>query len=226
MDNVQSVILGKAGTGKSVFSRWMILRHIKQHNKPVIVVDESLDHWKTLQKCGFKRVELNKNLAYKSFDWTALINEHRRIFVEVSGFMASETAYLMDDISQHVYNRGNLLLVVDEGHNFFGREEYSNEYARLWRSGRKRGIDLYLTTQMVVDLNIIATKQANVLISLQLTEENELKKISPYFSTVNGSKPIEFLPLFGVGDYVIKDMRRGNQQISNTSSLQGVKSLL
>ena len=225
MTNLQAVVLGKSGSGKSVFTRWFLADYRRRYrSKRIIVLDDSDEHG---QKLPFlDRLTLDPQTQPQALNWPRLLRDHPCLAIETVRFTDQETAALLDTLAGYVWEDGHTLLAVDEGHNFFPRVNYSEDYARLWRGGRKRGIDLLLTTQMVVDLNIIALKQANVLVSFQLTEENELQKVGPYFTTMHGQRPEAVLPMLGLGDYLLKDMQSGRQTRDSTNRLQGIKRML
>jgi hypothetical protein len=63
---------------------------------------------------------------------------------------------------------------------------------------------------MIVDLNMVAIKQASVLVAFQMTEENELEKLKNYIDN-----PKEILPKLVRGQKVIKDLRTGEYVIED-----------
>jgi DNA helicase HerA-like ATPase len=67
-----------------------------------------------------------------------------------------------------------------------------------------------MVTQMIVDLNMVAIKQASVLVAFQMTEENELEKLKNYIDNAK-----EVLPKLARGQKVIKDLRSGEYVIED-----------
>jgi hypothetical protein len=70
-----------------------------------------------------------------------------------------------------------------------------------------------MVTQMVTDLELIARKQANILVSFQLTEENDCKKVAQYFDI-----DPELLKSLKDYHFIIKDLKTGEQTIDRLST--------
>ncbi len=227
LENLQAVVLGKSGTGKSVYSRYLLYLYMT-HNpeKKIIVIDESLDNWRIIKNMGFKKMEIDDTIDFYAIDYKKLIQNHQKIFIEITRLLPEEIADFLDLLCLEIYHEKNTLLFLDEGHKFYwsnltGQGQPAIELQRLFTGGRKAGIDIILTSQMIVDLNIRSIKQANLLVSFQLTEENELKKIGSYFD--NG---YNLLPILSRGGYLIKNLLTGKQKQKNSYNIKNINLLV
>ena len=208
MQNYIWLILGKSGTGKSYLGRYIVSEYVRQKKRKYhIVIDLSDEHFYSgLKDIGFKLTEVNRNVITKDIDWQNIFSKYPNLIIEVTDLLDEEIIRLMDNIGKALFKLGNALLVIDEAHQFFERFHYSEELARLFRGGRKYYIDIMLITQMVVDLGLVARKQANILVSFQLTEKNDVEMVSRYFD-------IDEEELANLRDYkfILKNLRTGEQ---------------
>lgn len=223
------LILGKSGSGKSIYSRYIIDKYIKTNKKKYIVmIDENNSHYtEYLKDKGFFYQEYSKAHTNKVYNFKKFIEKKKRVFFEVNQLTDPEIMDFIDQISHVIMSLKNSLFVIDEGHLFFPRVGGSVELSRLYRAGRKRGIDIIMITQMVVDLNIVAIKQSNVLNSFQLTEKNELERIGKYFDNGENILPTLKVPP-EVPEVLIKDLRTSKQQKIKVNNLNfsGITNLI
>jgi len=200
------LIVGKSGCGKSWFGRYILGEYLQNRAiKYIVVVDNSSDHfYGGLQAQGFFFQEYGEAEAQGSYNWENFIKANKRVLIEITNLKQDEITRLMDDVSRALYDLGDSIILVDEAHIFFPREHQSIEFERLLRGGRKKGIDVILITQTLIDLNLIALRLANVLIVFQVTEANELERARQYFQ-------MEREPIFNLKErqYFFKDMKTG-----------------
>lgn len=210
MQNLICLVLGKSGTGKSYFTRHLIVEYLeKKKRKHHIVIDLSPDHFYSgLKEKGFKLTEIDRNNVKINIDWEKVLSIYPNVVLEVVDLLDEEIIYLLDGLGKDLFKIGDTLLVIDEAHQFFKRFHYSEELARLFRGGRKYYIDIVMVTQMITDLEMIARKQANTIVSFQITEENDVKKVSSLFG-------VDETVLRGLGEYqfLVKNLRTGEQRL-------------
>jgi len=210
------LIVGKSGCGKSWFGRYILTQYLQnQAIKYAVVIDNSSDHfYGGLQTQGFFLQEYGEVEAQRSYNWENFIKANKKVLLEITNLKQDEITRLMDDISKALYNLGDSLILVDEAHIFFPYHHHSIEFERLLRGGRKKGIDVIMITQTLVDLNLIALRLANILILFQITEANELERARQYFQ-------VDKEEIFNLRDreYFFKDMKTSHQIKDTTQGL-------
>lgn len=176
------LIMGKTGTGKSYFACHLVdaLRGKKSDMRKVIVVSDQEQDIELLDSIsGFERFYVVDVTAdnYNKIDFARLLDREDAIGFVVFNVLESEQVEFFNDLCKVIFAHGNCVLWIDEAHIFFPQWGYPIELERLVRGGRKRGVDVVLVTQQVIDLRKTALKQAHVGIFFRITEENELKKL-------------------------------------------------
>ncbi len=199
MEGKNWLIVGKTGSGKSYFARELIRRSKKPYK---VIVDISNEYSKDRQFAKYGYVYMGRENAYKGYDFVRLIEEKKNVLFEVGDMVNDELVFFLNNLAYCIPS--NTLLVIDEAHQFFPRYRYSIGLERLLRTARKYNIDIVMVTQMIVDLNLVALKQARILVVFQMTEENELKKLKNYIENAE-----EVLPELKRGQKIIKDLKTG-----------------
>lgn len=221
MQNRIYFIIGKSGSGKSWLARWLAIQYLKKGlTEYIVVLDTSADHFYSgLQDWNFKLWSYDNALAQKKINWTKVFNQYPKSVIEISFLTDEEITNLVDDVSLSIMELGNTLLLIDEAHQFYPRTGYhSKNLERLIRGGRKIGVDLIFVTQMRVDVDLVAVKQANVVISFQVTEENDVEKVS---RLLGESK--EKITSLKQRQCLVKDTLQFKSFILNTQTLDSYK---
>lgn len=172
------LIMGKTGTGKSYFAAHLIDQLVK--GRKLVAISAHEEDIETLDSiCEFNALKYyeihSKN--YDKLNYSELISSNQHVAFVFINLTDEEQNAVIDSICEAVFNEGNTVLYIDEAHVFFPQNNYPLELERLIRGGRKRGVDVVLVTQQVIDLRKTALKQAHVGIFFRITEENELKKL-------------------------------------------------
>lgn len=196
------VIVGKKGMGKSTLTAEVIEEYIRQKKRRNFVVfDTRLGMAKDLLPLGFQIAKISNPRPIR---WDSVLESNPRLLIYTEGLTMEETHPHIDAMAQALLRRGDTLLWFDEAHQFYpSPEERAPRGLRLLvRDSRKRAVDLGFTTQIVVDLAISALKQADILCTFKLTEENDLKKMGQYFDREQVTKLDRF-------EYLVLDQTHG-----------------
>lgn len=172
------IVMGKTGTGKSYFAAHLIDLLIKGR-KLVAITDQEEDIEMLDSICEFSEMkvfEIDSN-NFETIDYGTIIKNNEHVGFVFLNLTDEEQNVVIDEICKVIFALGNIVLYIDEAHKFFPQNNYPIELERLIRGGRKRGIDVVLVTQQVIDLRKTALKQAHVGIFFRITEENELRKL-------------------------------------------------
>jgi len=208
--------MGKTGTGKTYFATHLV-NLLSRKRKLVAIVDQEED-LVTLDMSNpfdeeFYVFDLDDE-TFQKINYAGIIKQYDRVGFMVLNLLEEEQNEVVDRICSVIYRLGNVVLYIDEAHKFFPQNNYPIELERLIRGGRKRGVDVVLVTQQVIDLRKTALKQAHVGVFFRITEENELKKLRAMGIDAN---VVANLPLYKC--YVV-DFMTGESGITCSDDLQ------
>ncbi len=192
------VIVGKPRSGKSSLARHLLQQYVRR--RQVIAAVDPFGEY----PIG-ARVRYDGQAAARGIAWDRLLRDHPTIAIETGGLVEREIPPLLDSLCDAIWKIGHGLLVVDEAWQFWPQHGGSEGLERLARGGRHRWCDLLLVTQRPADLAVAALSLASVLVSFQLTEENDLRKMAGYLS----AREIETLVGLSIGQFIAKNMRSG-----------------
>ena len=199
-------ILGKSGSGKSYLFNY-IIRCAIENGKRGVLIDYSGEHLTLANE--YKDVyvlnvtseileRLNASILSRIFE------EFRWIIITPEGLDFEQMRRLGNKIAEAVYKTGNMVLAVEEAHLFCPNERILKWIQVCVTTGRKLGIDMIFVTPRAADIDSRIISQSNLRIAFQLDEENDLRKVSPFFDNAR-----EVLPNLRKFEYVMKDTFSG-----------------
>lgn len=168
MDNIRAVIVGQPGTGKTTYAAALVGRALEAGRQVVVLTDHAdryRQHLPVLQLVG---PDLARDVGpVLGRSWV----------LELSGWESDrQLQAAVDRLARRIWERGRLLLVVDEAHLFFPRWPLVSAMHRIVTGGRHRGVDYVMITQHLVYLHLSAVKAANYLVVFRLVEPNDLAR--------------------------------------------------
>ena len=202
------LVLGKSGTGKSYFARRLAQRLAE--NKKLIVIDNSTDH-DTIE--GIFPIEVHSE-NIKKLSPRKIIDKFERVLLYFTYTDTNSVNTFLNRLMNEVWNKKNIVVLIDEAHIFFPRSNYPQELEMLVRAGRKGGIDIVFVTQQFVDLNLTALKQAHYFGIFRMTEQNEIDRVARYIPEAR-----QILPTLEDYHLLFVDMNRGKWQIIKNDSI-------
>ena len=215
------LIAGQSGTGKSWYARYLITQYIREQRKrSIIVLDNSMDHWPTLQGLGFEHVTIGQEHIRRGIPWSKFLSRHPRVLIEATYLDSDETMSLVDSLSRAVAESVPYsLLVIDEAWSFYNKNYPAPNLERLLRGGRKHNIDIMLITQRLQDLATPGRSQTNLLVMFHLDDLTDINLASERLAPVRGISPREVLPRLRQGQAIVRDVETGQQERINTYKL-------
>ncbi len=202
------VVIGPTGSGKSTFVG-TTLRGIK--NKHIVIIDDSDFYAKFFTK--IKKVPLTeRGDQYQKLDIDKLIVDtatyNTPLLFEVSQLQTQNVQKFLDILGEKLLKGyKDLVLVIDEAYRLFPRYKFSTTIAQLLRSGRKRGISVYLIFQQFRDIDPQGVREATWGIGFKPQGPSEIENFQKTFDFYN-------VNTLGPHSYVIKNFRTGQLEIN------------
>lgn len=226
--NNRWLIAGASGRGKTWFALWAIAQYAKLNKRSyfVFLTDNARDYNKTNHppairpaNNGFKLVQYRAEHARHAWSWQRILQKHRRLYIETVNLISEEMVSLVNQLSKAFWQLGSGLFAIDEAWQFLPHTNPPLEFERLVRGGRKVGVDTMVITQRVVDIHPRILNSVNVVVSFGLAEKNDVERISRYFNPVQGQDPKLIIPNLQQGQYLIKVVETGEQELNTTMGL-------
>lgn len=193
------LIVGKTGQGKSYFAKMLIKKIMEK--KRVVIVDDNPEY---ADIPNFQWFTVGREHAFKEINFDKMFDKWLYVGFEVVDLLDDEQNFFINQLSDAVWNRGNTCLIIDEAHKFYPKWRYPANLARLIKGGRKFNIDVIMVTQMLNELDLSMIRQAHWIVSFQVTEYNEVKRLAHYFKGYD-----TVLQNLKFTEFLIADMRRG-----------------
>lgn len=226
--NNRWLIAGASGRGKTWFALWAISQYVTMNKRSyyVFLSDNARDYNKSSHPPairpahnGFKLVQFDARHAGKPWNWQRILQKHRRLYIETGNLLTEEMVLLVNQLSRAFWNLGSGLFAIDEAWQFLPHVNHPLEFERLIRGGRKVGVDTMVITHRVVDIHPRILNSMNLIVSFGLTEKNDIDRISRYFAPVRGRDPKQVIPNLKQGQYLIKAVETGEQEVNTTMGL-------
>lgn len=226
--NNRWLIVGSSGRGKTWFALWVIAQYVKMNKRSffVFLSDNArdynkLNHPPTIRPAnlGFKLVHFGAEHAKRTWNWKRILLKHRRLYIETGNLLSEEMVSLVNQLSKAFWNLGAGLFAIDEAWQFLPHTNPPLEFERLIRGGRKRGVDTMVISQRVVDIHPRILNSLNLIVAFGLAEKNDVDRISRYFDPIRGLDPKLIIPNLKQGQYLIKEVETGRQEMNTTMGL-------
>jgi len=205
-----TVVVGPTGSGKSTFLARM-LQHLQHSQKLIVIVDDSKFYTQYLPNLlviplrseseQYDKLNLDKILRTSA-------QKDKPVLFESSEMQTSDIQKFLDKLGSLLLTRyKNIILVVEEAYRLFPRYKFSKAIAQLMRSGRKRGISIYLVFQQFRDVDPAGVREATWGIGFKPQGPSEIENFQKTFDFYN-------VQTLGAHSYVIKNFRTGELEIN------------
>jgi len=194
------LIVGKTGSGKSTLAKAIVHRMEGRYQK-LVVVNRKREFAEFVEK-GFTVGEAG--------DPEPALRRYDRVHFHVTGY---DPRPFLDALGQAIMRRRDVLLVVDEAHQFFERGRVPKGLFEVLTGGREAGHNAIFVTQMlkgaVGGIDPGVRRQASHLVTFRLTEPEEVRALSEQFPELGErvrklARPEDGLP----PEYGVKDLDR------------------
>jgi DNA helicase HerA-like ATPase len=196
----RALIIGKSGSGKSTLAR-QIIRAMEGRYRHLVIVN---------RKTEFAELAEGRFRVREDGDPGPALRRQRWVHFHVTGY---DPRPFLDALGQELMRMRDVLLVVDEAHQFFPRGQVPKGLFEVLTGGRENGHSVIFVTQMlkgaVGGIDPGVRRQASHLIVFRVTEPVEVASVAEMFpelgERVKGlARPEGGLP----PEYGVKDLDR------------------
>ncbi len=206
-----TVTIGPTGSGKSTFIG-RLLRYLYKY-KMIIIIDDSDFYTRFLPNLKvvnlspidnqYNRIDLDKLIracAMKEQDQPLLLISRDMDVKQMQEFLDKLGTLLLRQYK-------NTILVIDEAYRLFPRYKFSQSIGQLMRSGRKKGLSVYLVFQQFRDIDPAGVREATWGIGFKPQGPSEIENFQKTFDFYDQNR-------LGPHSCIIKNFRTGEWQIS------------
>jgi len=191
--NVQALILGKTGAGKSLLARCLFARYpLKGARDFYLSVSTKEDHFFPpesegpsyeiyLRKLGFAHMRLGPEHARARFRLARALYHQPRLCVTLEGLGPEETEYVMNELGKTLLRLGHAVLLLDEADLLIPRNHPPRWMLDLVRRGRYRGVDLIVVSHNDTDIHNAVFENSNLLICFAMRHPTRIERLRWYF---------------------------------------------
>lgn len=212
------LVVGMSGSGKSHLTRDLIA-HLEGRYRYLVVVNDSME---LSEGCAAKVPIRDENVgdAWRLVD---LIRDAGSAHFEI---LANDPRPFLERLGDAVLELGDVLLVLDEAHEWIPSNRPPAALVRCYKQGRKHGVHIIAVTQSLVrtsttGLDANAIRQSTHLITFQLAEHNEVARIREVMPEL-GDRVADLAPP-GDGrppEYAVRDVRRSMSLIHGRGGVE------
>jgi len=216
-NNLQGLILGKQGSGKSLMARLLLATHAVDENRDYYIsVSTKVDHieppitedgkpsyelW--LIRLGFEPLAVANDVIEGGFDLHDVLDEYPRVLITLKGTSPENTDAFMNRLGEVVLERGHSVLLVDEAEKFLpSRRRRPEGLLDLVRRGRYRGVDFILVSHTDTALHWEVFENTNFLIAFGIKSPTRIARLKHWLDDPNilaDLKPFEYILVDEVG---------------------------
>lgn len=162
----RALIVGRSGSGKSLFARWLL-----QHMPGAIIYDTKGDD-------AFDSV--GPIVSTMDAAWDALADESRPedfVVLRPEPDILADPMELDQLLLDHYDNGHGVTAYIDEGYQFHRNGRPGPGYLALLTRGRSRDISTITSTQRPAWLSMFALTEANHFYLLRLEHEDDMRRV-------------------------------------------------
>jgi len=192
--NVQALILGKTGAGKSLLARCLFARYpLAGARDYYLSVSTKEDHFLPpppsegpsceiyFRKLGFSHLRLGPEHARAKFRLSPALRHQPRLCLTLEGLGPEEAEYMMDEVGKTLLRLGHSVLLLDEADLLVPRNHPPRWMLDLVRRGRYRGVDLIIVSHNDTDIHNAILENTNLLICFAMRHPTRIERLRWYF---------------------------------------------
>lgn len=226
-NNLQALILGGQGKGKSSMARLMFAAHAMDENRdnyiyisskpdaidPPIPQDGKPVYEIFLMQLGFEPFAVDDAVIEEGFDIEQVIDNYPRSLICLKGTSPQGTDSFMSDLGDVVLDIGSSVLLVDEAERFLpSRRRHPEGLLDLIRRGRYRAVDLIVVSHTDTALHHEVLENSNFLVAFGMKSPTRIERLRHWLDDPNvlaELQPFEYILVDEVGH---KKIRRFSTQ--------------
>jgi DNA helicase HerA-like ATPase len=180
------VVLGRAGTGKSYFSGWLLEQAVPKFDIAVHfdIEDEEIGLSDRQNDPLYKTLRVDRATAEK-LNWMKVLYRHRKLRVVPESMVKEEMRALYAEICRVTMRlckdkKPNLtaFLSCDEAHNILKQSNFPEQVERMITGGRKHGVEALHISQRPQLLHTTLISQADKRVYFGTSDDNDISKIN------------------------------------------------
>lgn len=217
------LIVGMSGSGKSHLIRDQLIPAYEGRYRHRVVVNDSEE----LSE-GCVRLTVTEDNAGGTWHLAPLIRDAGNLHVQM---LANDPRDFLEPLALAVLELGDVLLVLDEAHEWVPTHRPPAGMIRLYKQGRKEGVHIIAATQSLVRSDTAglaqdAVRQSTVLVMFQQVDAREVARVREVFPEL-GDRVRDLQPPGAAGEppeYAVRDMRRGSSLIHGRTGSEWLSS--
>lgn len=161
--NNRTFIAGQTGSGKTILEL-LLLHNLIQKRVSVVIVDIKFE-----LKTGLPVVQTPDMLEQSLSKWKAIC--YRPTDIGIEDF---------DKVCEIVYNRGNMVLVIDELSYYCDKNNIAKWHKELLVRGRSRGVGMIQLSQRSREIHNTTISESQHLFCFQLILKSDIDKLRAF----------------------------------------------
>lgn len=187
--NIQALILGKQGSGKSLLARTMLSEYVLQDARSYYIgISTKEDHyyppegeWELyLERLGFNYVPITPKIIQGEIDLCTLIQSSPKVLFTLQGPSPLELEWFMEQLGQTVLDIGHTVLLVDEADRLIPRKRPAPSMLDLVRRGRWNSVDLIMVSHSDTSIHPEVFENSNMLVAFGMKHPTRVERLKYY----------------------------------------------